>query len=186
MPDSNLPIPYERRMELIPERVAYVARPGLGALPAGTATMLVFMSPQIASFAFLQWAIWWPYPSTPGTMRFAIGGTALMTFLLLLVVWLLLRRNLALAAGILRAPFMRITVTDRRILWQVPWNRAPLMEIAADRVLGGILGGVDRRGRGNAALLLFPGDPAGDIDGNIHFDRLPNAHRFVEALERMQ
>ena len=51
--------------------------------------------------------------------------------------------------------------------------------------MGGILGAVDRRGRGNAAMMLVPGDPAADIDGNIHFDRLPDVAGFVAALGRI-
>ena len=35
---------------------------------------------------------------------------------------------------------------------------------------------------GTAAVLLVPGDPCADIDGAIHFDRLPQVVTFVEAL----
>ena len=82
----------------------------------------------------------------------------------------------------LRAPFVRLTVTSRRIVWSLPWARAPLMEIGRERVIGGILGLLDAKGHGSAAVMLVPGDPSADIDGNIHFDRLPDAMRFVAAF----
>jgi len=50
--------------------------------------------------------------------------------------------------------------------------------------LGGLLGDLDHRGNGPAAVVLVPGDPYAEIDGNIHFDRLPDAAAFVAALER--
>jgi len=62
--------------------------------------------------------------------------------------------------------------------------KAPLMEIGRERVTGGILGVLDRRGNGPAAVMLVPGDPCADTDGNIHFDRLPDAAAFVAALGR--
>lgn len=176
------PMKRARTMHLVPEQVRHVVRPGLRALPSGTMAILGFASPQLLSVVFLYWAIWWPAPTTPGTLRFAIGGTVVLLGLSALVVWLLLRRNMALAAGIVRAPFTRITVTDRRVLWTVPWSRRPLMEIEARRILGGILGPVNRRGTGSAAMILRDGDPAADFDGNIHFDRIPHAARFVEAI----
>ncbi|HEU0067467.1 MAG TPA: hypothetical protein VFQ57_09540 [Sphingomonas sp.] len=181
-----LPMKRARRLDHHPERVTYVARPGLHALPSGTLVILGFASPQLLSVIFLFWAIWWPTPTTPGALRFALAGTVLLGGLSLLVFWLLLRRNLALAAGILRAPFTRVTVTDRRVLWTVPWSKHPVMEIGARRIAGGILGPTDRRGTGSAALILRDGDPAADFDGNIHFDRLPDAAGFVAALEEMR
>ena len=84
--------------------------------------------------------------------------------------------------GIALAPFIRLTVTDRRILWTLPWAAEPLLEVGLLRVRGALLGEVDRRGRGNAALVLMPGDPAADDHGYIHFDRLPDAAGFVRAL----
>lgn len=175
-----------RRLDGQPERIAYVARPGLRALPSGTLVILGFASPQLLSVIFLFWAIWWPAPVTPGALRFALAGTALIGGLSLLVFWLLLRHNLALAAGILRAPFTSVTVTDRRVLWTVPWSREPVMEIGARRIAGGILGPTDRRGMGSAAMVLRDGDPAADFDGNIHFDRLPDAAGFVAALGELR
>jgi len=175
-----------RRLDGQPERIAYVARPGLHALPSGTLVILGFASPQLLSVIFLFWAIWWPAPATPSALRFALAGTALLGGLSLLVFWLLLRHNLALAAGILRAPFTRVTVTDRRVLWTVPWSREPVMEISARRISGGILGPTDRRGMGSAAMILRDGDPAADFDGNIHFDRLPDAAGFVAALRELR
>ena len=146
MPDApfQLPVLVARRMDFTPERVRYVARPGLSALPSGTLTMV------LAGFAVT-------------------------------IVVILLRRNPGFALGLLRAPFIRLTVTDRRVIWKLPWAAAPLLEISRERVVGGILGIVDRRGRGNAAMMLVPGDPAADVDGNIHFDRLPNVAGFVAA-----
>ena len=175
-----------RRLDHSPERIAYVARPGFRALPSGTLAILGFASPQLLSVIFLVWAIWWPAPTTPYAFRFALFVTGLLASLSVFIAWLLLRHNLALAAGILRAPFTRLTVTDRRVLWTVPWSRHPVMEIGARRVLGGILGPTDKRGTGSAAMVLREGDPAADFDGNIHFDRLPDAEGFVAALERME
>ncbi len=182
---NQLPVLASRRMDFAAEEVRYVARPGLRALPTGTLTILVFLTPQIFSAYFLLWAIWWPRPETVGAYVFACGWTALMAMLAIGIVVVLLRRNPGFALGVLRAPFIRLTVTDRRVIWSLPWHAAPLMEIDEWRVIGGILGAVDRRGRGNAAMMLVPGDPAADIDGNIHFDRLPNVTGFVAALERM-
>lgn len=180
-----LPMKRARILDHQPERIAYVARPGLRALPSGTLVVLGFASPQLLSVIFLFWAIWWPAPANPAALHFALAGTALLGGLSLFVFWLLLRRNLALAAGILRAPFTRLTVTDRRVLWTVPWSRSPVMEIAARRIAGGILGQTDRRGMGSAAMILHDGDPAADFDGNIHFDRLPDAAGFVAALDQL-
>jgi hypothetical protein len=179
---SNLPAIRTVRMEALPERVHYVARPGLGALPSGTWTMLVFMMPQFMSAGFLIWAIWWPYPQTATLFRNAMESTVLLLALWMGALWLMLRGNRSMALGILIAPFTRLTVTDRRVIWSVPWSQAPLLEIAGHRVRGALIGAVDRRGRGDAAMLLVPGDPAADFDGNIHFDRLPDVHRFADAL----
>jgi hypothetical protein len=69
------------------------------------------------------------------------------------------------------------------MVWTVPWDNRPLMEIGRGRMMRGVLGSVDRKGRGNAAVQLVAGDPAADIDGHIHFDRLPHVTRFVSAVE---
>ena len=183
---DQLPILHARRMEIMPEQVRYVARPGLLALPSGTLTVIVFILPQLFSAFVLLWAIWWPTPATTKTFAFAVFWTATLAALAAGVVWLLLRRNPGFVLGVLRAPFIRLTVTDRRVVWNLPWMAAPLMEIDRRRVIGGILGSVDRRGRGNAAMMLVPGDPSADIDGNIHFDRLPDVAAFVAALGRME
>ncbi|MDB5683251.1 MAG: hypothetical protein JWM75_949 [Sphingomonas bacterium] len=182
---DQLPILHARRMDFIAEEVRYVARPGLLALPSGTWTVLLFITPQIFSALFLLWAIWWPEPATMRSYLFAWAWTAVLMLLAIGVVVILLRRNPGFAMGVIRAPFIRLTVTDRRVIWSLPWAAAPLMEIDRRRVTGGILGSVDRRGRGNAAMMLVPGDPAADVDGNIHFDRLPNVTAFVAALARM-
>lgn len=179
---TNLPQVISRRLHPLPERIFYAARPGLGALPSGALTILGFFVPQLLSLGFVLWAIWWPWPQTPTLLAFAVGGTALLALLVAGVAWLLLRHNPGFAVGVMRAPFIRLTVTDRRVLWTVPWMAQPLIEIGRERVLGGILGIVDAHGRGNAAMVLVAHDPAADIDGNIHFDRLPDAAAFVEAL----
>jgi len=174
--------PALRRAERLPERVLYVARAGLGALPSGLGMILLVAAPQGLSFWFILWAIWWPYPHTRFSLMLAWGCTATMAGLVLLVGWALARRFRGFVGAVVRAPFTRITVTDRRVLWTLPWRSAPLMEIARHRILGGLLGEVNRRGRGSAAMVLVEGDPSADIDGNIHFDRLPNAAGFVAAL----
>ncbi len=181
-PEHNLPVPLIRRLEAVAERTAYVARPGLRALPSGAVAVAMFASLQGWTLTILLWAIWWPYPASTGDYAFSFGITALLLGLVAGVIVLLLRRYPGFVMAVLRAPFVRLTVTDRRILWTLPWTRSPLMEIGRERVVGGILGAVDRRGYGNAAVMLIPGDPSADIDGNIHFDRLPNARGFVEAL----
>ena len=188
MPEQpiQLPMLVTLRMDVLAEEVRYVARPGLRALPSGTLTVLVFLSPQLFSAYFLLWAIWWPAPETTAAYAFACGWTGLMAALAIGIVAILLRRNPGFALGVLRAPFIRLPVTDRRVIWSLPWAAAPLMEIEGVRVIGGILGAVDRRGRGNAAMMLVPGDPSADVDGNIHFDRLPDVSRFVAALGRME
>lgn len=182
----DLPAVIGRRMDHLPERIVYVARPGLGALPSGTWTMLLFMSPQFFSAGILLWAIWWPEPATARLFAYAIAATTVVAGLWIGVTWLLLRGKGAMAIGILIAPFTRLTVTDRRVIWNVPWSALPLLEIDGRRVRGGIVGGVDRRGRGDAAMMLVDGDPAADFDGNIHFDRLPDVHRFVDALAALR
>ena len=184
-PPHQLPVLASRRLDIAAEEVRYVARPGLLALPSGTLTFLAFLSPQLFSAYFILWAIWWPEPETRRAYLFACGWTTLLVALAAGIAVVLLRRNPGFALGVIRAPFIRLTVTDRRVIWSMPWGTAPLMEIGLQRVLGGILGHVDARGRGNAAMMLVPGDPAADIDGNIHFDRLPNVTRFVAALGEM-
>ncbi|MDB5690813.1 MAG: hypothetical protein JWL91_2689 [Sphingomonas bacterium] len=181
-PFGQLPVSRALRLEHMAEEVRYVARPGLAALPTGTGTVLLFLSPQVFSVSVLLWAIWWPTPQSWRTIAFAMFWTSIIAALAIGVAWMLLRRHPGFMLGLLRAPFIRLTVTDRRVVWTLPWERAPLLEIDRRRVTGGILGTVDRRGRGNAAMMLVPGDPSADIDGNIHFDRLPHVARFVAAL----
>lgn len=185
-PSGQFPILRARRLEHMPEEVRYVARPGLAALPTGTGTVLLFLSPQLFSVSVLLWAIWWPTPQSWRTIMFALFWTSFIAALAIGVAWTLLRRHPGFVLGVLRAPFIRLTVTDRRVVWTLPWERAPLLEIDRRRVTGGILGTVDKRGRGNAAMMLVPGDPSADVDGNIHFDRLPNVVRFVDALGQME
>ena len=181
-PGANLPVLYTRRLDPQPERSLYVARPGLRAMPAGSLIMAGCVALQGWTLSFLLWAMWWPKPQTPRLMAFAIGGTVVLALLVLLVILLLLRRHPGFLLGVARAPFIRLTVTDRRVVWSLPWHRLPLMEISRDRILGGIVGMVDSKGAGNAAMILVHGDPAADIDGNIHFDRLPDVEKFVAAL----
>lgn len=180
--DVVLPVPYRRRLDALGERTLYVARPGLRALPSGTLTFAAFVGLQTWGLTVFLWAIWWPAPSSTRDWGFAIGTTAVIAGLVVLVALLLLRRHPGFVIAVLRAPFIRVTVTDRRILWSLPWTRLPLMEIGQERVIGGMLGPVDARGAGSAAVLLVPGDPCADFDGTIHFDRLPHAARFVGAL----
>ncbi len=167
------------------ESIRYAARPGLGALPAGTGTWFVFGALQLLPLITFLWAIWWPAPLSPREYAFSIGLTALIAALVVGVVWLLIRRAGASALGVAIAPFMRLTVSDRRVLWHVPWRRAPLIEIGAERVRGGLLGEVDARGRGAAAIILHPGDYAADAHGLVHFHRLPRVAEFVDALRLM-
>jgi hypothetical protein len=134
---------------------------------------------------FFLWAVWWPWPSTPGTWAFAVGVTIVIASLSGTVVWMLFGRRPAQVVNWLLAPFMRITVTDRRVLWTLPWLRRPLYEIEGSRVRGGVLGDADRNGEGAAAILLYPGDPAGDLQAMVHFDRLPRVAAFVDALVRL-
>ncbi|MBV9843336.1 MAG: hypothetical protein JOY99_17670 [Sphingomonadaceae bacterium] len=168
-----------------PEAIRYTARPGLKALPESMTTMLGFGALGLFPVFVFLWAVWWPYPTTPTTWTFAIGATILIVGLSAAVFWLLFGRRPAQILNWLLAPFMRITVTDRRVLWTLPWRRRPLYEIAGERVRGGLLGDADRAGIGAAAIMLFPGDPAGDAHGLVHFDRLPDVAGFVDALVRL-
>ncbi|WP_380872898.1 hypothetical protein ACFB49_37940 [Sphingomonas sp. DBB INV C78] len=181
---AQLPVAYMRRLDPIPERSLYVARPGLRAMPSGSLIMAGCFMLQLWTLSFLLWAMWWPTPQTPRLLAFAIGGTVTIALLVLLVALLLMRRFPGFVLGVARAPFIRLTVTDRRVVWSLPWHRHPLMEIGRERILGGILGAVDGKGRGNAAMILIHGDPAADVDGNIHFDHLPQVEQFVAALAR--
>lgn len=168
------------------ETVRYVARPGLRALPAGTGVALSFAGAQLLLFTFFLWAIWWPLPTRTGGWIFSVTMTLGLVGLAAGMIWILLRGNLPLAIGIARSPFIRLTVTDRRVIWTLPWHSEPLMEIGCERIRGGVLGAVDSRGYGNAAILLIPGDYHGDADGYVHIDRLPDAAGFVEALRRLR
>ena len=181
-PDATLPVPYVRRLDSIAEQTRYVARPGLRALPSGAFAIACFAGLQTWTLTVLLWAIWWPVPGDVGGWTFSLVCTAILMGLVIGVLTLLLRKYPGFLLAVLRAPFIRLTVTDRRILWSLPWASAPLMEIGRDRVLGGILGQVDRHGAGSAALVLVPGDPSADIDGNIHFDRLPDVVAFLSAF----
>lgn len=181
--DATPTLPALRRAEQRPERILYVARAGLGALPSGAGTIVVFMAPQLLSLGFLVWAIWWPYPSSTHAFVRAVLCSFVLAGAVTTVAWLLIRRNRGFVLAVLRAPFTSITVTDRRMLWTLPWHPQPLLEIGRGRMLRGVLGSVDRKGRGNAAVELVPGDPCADIDGHIHFDRLPQVARFVSAVE---
>lgn len=167
------------------EQARYVARPGLRALPAGSGAVLGFAMPQLLLFAFLIWAIWWPWPTRTAGLLFSLSLSAALLLVAAGVIWLMLRGGAAIVAGVAKAPFIRLTVTNQRVIWSLPWSRTPLMEIEQERVLGGTLGEVDARGRGNAAIILRAGDPAADDDGYIHLDRLPDAAGFVAALARL-
>ncbi|WP_116090838.1 hypothetical protein [Sphingomonas crusticola] len=182
-PNASLPVPYMRRLNPIPERTFYLARPGVRAIPSGVATTAVFVSFQGFTLIMLLWAIWWPAPISTGDYAFAISCTAVLASLVIGVFLLLLRKYPGFLIAVLRSPFISLHVTDRRIMWTLPWMKAPLMEIGRERVLGGIVGMLDARGNGPAAVILVPGDPSADIDGNIHFDRLPDAAAFVAALQ---
>lgn len=181
-PEPNLPMLFARRANRAGEDVRYVARPGIRALPSGAFALTAFALLQGWTLTILLWAIWWPAPRSDGDYAFSLGATMLLVGLVGGVILLLLRRYPGFLLAVLRAPFVRLTVTDRRILWTLPWSRAPLMEIGRERIVGGILGAVDRRGAGSAAIVLVPGDPSADIDGNIHFDRLPDVRGFLSAL----
>lgn len=183
-PDISLPIPYARRADPIAEQTFYVARPGIRAIPSGAGTVAAFVGLQAFTLIGFLWAIWWPGPNSTGDYVFAIGATAVLAALVLLVFGVLMRRYPGFVLAVLRSPFISLKVTDRRLLWTLPWMRQPLMEIGRERVTGGIVGHLDRKGNGPAAVMLVPGDPCADIDGNIHFDRLPDAAAFVAALGR--
>lgn len=167
------------------ETTLYVARPGLGALPEGAGIAIGFAIPQGLMCAAFLWAIWYPWPHSLSMWVFDITLSLLLTGLGAGLFWKIARGNGAIAAGIVRAPFVRLTVTDRRLVWSVPWSATPLMELEASRILGGILGDTDRKGRGTAAIILVPGDPSGDYEDRIHLDRLPDAAGFVAALGRI-
>lgn len=183
-PDTGLPIPYTRRLDPIAEETYYLARPGIRAIPAGAGTVTAFVGLQAFTLIGFLFAIWWPQPTSTGDYVFSISCTAVLAALVLLVIWLLMRRYPGFVLAVLRSPFISLKVTDRRLLWTLPWMKEPLMEIGRERVLGGILGILDHRGNGPAAVMLVPGDPCADIDGNVHFDRLPDAAAFVAALQR--
>jgi hypothetical protein len=183
-PEANLPVPYIRRLDPVAEQTFYVARPGIRAIPSGAGTVAVFLGLQSFTLIGFLWAIWWPAPRSTSDYTFSISASAMLGLLVVAVFVLLMRRFPGFLLAVLRSPFISVSVTDRRVLWTLPWMRAPLMEIGRERVLGGIIGMLDRKGNGPAALILVPGDPCADIDGNIHFDRLPDAAAFVAALDR--
>jgi hypothetical protein len=181
-PDAKLPVPFMRRADRVAETTRYIARPGLRALPSGSGAFLAFGSLQFFPLVILLWAIWWPKPSSISDYEFAIGCTIGLAALVLGVFVLLARQHPGFLIAVLRSPFISIVVTDRRIVWTLPWMGQPLMDIGHERVIGGVVGLLDRHGNGPAALILVPGDPCADVDGNIHFDRLPDAAAFVAAL----
>ena len=168
-----------------PEQVIYTARPGLKALPESLTTMSGFAALGGFPVFFFLWAVWWPYPTTLGTWTFAVVLTAPIAGLSVAVFWLLFGRKPGQVVNWLIAPFMRITVTDRRVMWTLPWRRRPLYEIEGERVRGGLLGDAEPTGEGAAAIILHPDDPAGDRQGLVHFDRLPQVARFVDALVKL-
>ena len=181
-PDVQLPVPFMRRADRVAETTRYVARPGLRAIPSGAGAVLTFGSLQFFPIVILLWTIWWPKPSSTSDYAFSIGCSIGLAVLVIGVFAALLHRYPGFLLAIMRAPFISIVVTDRRLLWTLPWMRGPLMEIGHERILGAVIGQLDRSGSGPAAIMLVPGDPCADIDGNIHFDRLPDATAFVEAL----
>ena len=182
-PDAQLPALYIRRIDRVSETRRYIARPGLRAMPSGTGAAMVIVGLQSFGLISLLCLIWWPFPRSVSDYAMAIGCSSVLALMIVGMIVVLLRRNPGFLLAILRAPFISIEVTDRRVLWTLPWMRGPLMEIGHERVIGGILGDLDAYGNGPAALVLVPGDPCADIDGNIHFDRLPNAAAFVAALD---
>jgi hypothetical protein len=181
---ANLPVPLIRRLDVIPERTLYSARPGILAIPSGAGSVFFFVGLQCFTVLGFIHAIWWPMPQSKEGWEFAIGATSVLALLILLIFWLILRRFPGFLLAVLRSPFISISVTDRRLLWSLPWMKGPLMEIGRDRIMGALTGALDRRGNGPAAVILVPGDPCADIDGNIHFDRLPDAAAFVSAFDR--
>ena len=180
-----LPAKAKRHEASIRETTLYVARPGIGALPDGTGLAVAFAIPQTLMCCAFLWIIWWPGPVTEREWAFDIAMTFLLCVLGGGLFWRIARGNGHIAAGIARASFVRLTVTDRRVVWTVPWSRRPLMELDSSRIRGGILGDADWRGRGTAAIMLEPGDPAGDFENRIHLDRLPDVAGFVAALGRI-
>lgn len=180
-----LPAKAERLEALIRETTLYVARPGLAALPEGAGLAIGFAIPQALMCCAFLWIIWFPWPASGRVLAFDIALSVLLTGLGGALFWKIARGHGAFAAGILRAPFVRLEVTDRRVVWSVPWSATPLMELDAERIMGGILGEADRHGRGTAAIMLVPGDPAGDFEHRIHLDRLPDVAGFVAALGRI-
>lgn len=183
-PEGALPVPYARRLDPIAERILYIAKPGVRAIPSGSGTVAAFVGLQAFTLTGFLWAIWWPAPTSMSDYVFSVGATMMLASLVALVAWILMRRHPGFVLAVLRAPFISLKVTDRRLLWTLPWMKAPLMEIGRDRIIGGIVGMLDHKGHGSAAVMLVPGDPCADIDGNIHFDRLPDAAAFVAALQR--
>lgn len=181
---ANLPIPFFRQLDLIPERTLYTARPGVRALPSGAGSVAFFVGLQCFTLLGFLHAIWWPAPIAPRDWEFAIGATSVLALLIMAIFWLIVRRFPGFMLAVLRSPFISISVTDRRLLWTLPWMKGPLMEIGRERVMGALTGVLDRKGNGSVAVILIAGDPCADIDGNIHFDRLPDAASFVSALIR--
>ena len=181
---ANLPVPFFRRLDVIPERTLYTARPGILAVPSGAGSVVFFIGLQCLTLIGFLYAIWWPAPSGPHDWEFAISATSILAALIIANFWLMLRRFPGFLLAVLRSPFISISVTDRRLLWTLPWMKGPLMEIGRDRITGALTGALDRKGNGPAAVILIPGDPCADFDGNIHFDRLPDAAAFVSALTR--
>ena len=177
-----------RREATAPEVVLYARRPGLGALPEGGSAVLGFAGLACFPIGILLWAVWWPAPTTWFGEVFAVGCTVLILGLALLVLILLIRPRGEALAQLAFVPFIRLVVTDRRVMWTLPWRRAPLFQIEASRVRGGLIGRHEPSRRGGwapAAIVLWPGDPAGDEQGLVHFDRLPDAAGFVDALARL-
>ena len=182
--NANLPVPFFRRLDVIPERTLYAARPGILAVPSGAGSVFFFVGLQCFTVLGFLHAIWWPGPVGPKDWEFAIGATIVLALLILTIFWLVLRRFPGFLLAVLRSPFIGISVTDRRLLWTLPWMKGPFMEIGRERIMGALTGTLDRSGNGPVAVILIPGDPCADIDGNIHFDRLPDAEAFVSALTR--
>ena len=153
--------------------------------PKGPGIAIAFAIPQLMMCCAFLWIIWFPWPRTEQALGFDIAVTLLLTALGGAIFWRITRGQGHVAIGILRAPFVRLTVTDQRVLWTVPWRTVPLLELSAERIMGGILGDATPGGRGTAAIMLVPGDPAGDYENRIHLDRLPDVAGFVAALGRL-
>ena len=135
-PEANLPIPYIRRIDRVAETMRYVARPGLRAIPSGSGAVMTFSLLVVFPLIILLWTIWWPHPTSVADYTFSIGCSVGLAMLVLGVLWLLIRRHPGFVLAALRAPFISIKVTDRRILWTLPWMRGPLMEIGHERRVG--------------------------------------------------